>query len=43
MVYKTKMYLFGGSSTESENVEIYALDLESNKWSLVKVKPEDDD
>lgn len=27
VVYKNKMYLFGGSSKESENIEMYTLDL----------------
>jgi len=26
-VFKDRMYLFGGSSKESENIEMYALDL----------------
>jgi hypothetical protein len=43
VVYKNKMYLFGGSSNESENVAMYTLDLQLFKWSLVNVKPEGDE
>lgn len=42
VVYKTRMYLFGGSSKESENVDMYTLDLQLHKWSKLAVKPEDD-
>lgn len=44
VVYKNKMYLFGGSSMECENVDMYTLDLSSSlfKWSIVKTKAEGD-
>ena len=37
------MFLFGGSSKESENVDMYTLDLQLFKWSVVKAKAENDD
>lgn len=35
MVYGNKMYLFGGSSKDSENVKMFTLDLQHFKWSEV--------
>lgn len=36
------MYLFGGSTkTQSENLQMFSLDLEKHQWSLLKPKPKD--
>ena len=35
------MYLFGGSSKDCENVDMYTLDLNLFKWSVVKTSPKD--
>lgn len=42
VVHKNKMYLFGGSSKDSENVEMYTLDLQLFRWAPVKPKAEND-
>ena len=38
VVFGDKMYLFGGSNLETENKKFYALDLNTLKWEVVKVK-----
>jgi N-acetylneuraminic acid mutarotase len=43
VVHKNKMYLFGGSSKESENITMYTLDLQLFRWVEVKAKAENDD
>ena len=43
MVFKNKMYLFGGSSRECENAEMFTLDLKLFKWAIVKVKADKDE
>ena len=42
VVYKSKMYLFGGSSKECENVDMFTLDLQLYKWQIVKAKADND-
>lgn len=42
VVFQKKMYLFGGSTkTQSENLQMFSLDLEKHQWSLLKPKPKD--
>mmetsp|Transcript_16421 Transcript_16421/g.27826 ORF Transcript_16421/g.27826 Transcript_16421/m.27826 type:complete len:159 (+) Transcript_16421:214-690(+) len=36
IVYQNKMYLFGGSSRDSENLNMYSLDLVKNQWQVVR-------
>ena len=36
VVYGDKMYLFGGSNTQSENNKFFSLDLNSFKWENIK-------
>lgn len=36
--YQGKMYLFGGSSVNGENLNLYSLDLHSWRWNILKPK-----
>ena len=38
VVHEDTMYLFGGSTNESENCEMYSLDLNKLRWDLIKPK-----
>lgn len=38
VVYKDKMYLFGGSNDLTSNSTFFSLDLNSFKWDVVKQK-----
>lgn len=43
VVYKDKMYLFGGSSGMCENQDFWSFDLHSNIWTLLKPKTKNND
>jgi len=43
VVFKDKMYLFGGSSGMCENEDLYAYDLNNNSWSKINSKPKNND
>ena len=38
LVYQTKMYMFGGSTRVSENLNFYTLDLVKDQWQIIKPK-----
>jgi N-acetylneuraminic acid mutarotase len=38
-VYGDKMFLFGGSSKNAENLNLYSLDLIKYQWQIIKAKP----
>lgn len=38
-VYENKMYLFGGGGGMCENLDLYQLDLDSYRWTLLKPQP----
>jgi len=38
LVYQHKMFLFGGSTRDAENLNMYSLDLVKDQWAIVKSK-----
>lgn len=43
VVYKDKMYMFGGSSGMCENEDFYSFDLNQNAWTKINAKPKNSD